>query len=57
MAQMRGFWRGLEMEAGCLLPDVGFFHQLVGSEDCAAQQRCVSPNIYRFREGRWVIAD
>ena len=26
------------------------------AEDCAAQPRCVSPNIYRFRNGRWVIA-
>jgi hypothetical protein len=26
------------------------------AEDCLAQQRCVSPNVYRFREGRWVIA-
>jgi hypothetical protein len=25
-------------------------------EDCAQQERCVSPNIYRFRNGRWVIA-
>jgi hypothetical protein len=26
------------------------------AEDCAAQLRCVSPHIYRFRGGRWVIA-
>ena len=25
-------------------------------EDCDAQPRCVSPNIYRFRDGQWVIA-
>lgn len=25
-------------------------------EDCNAQPRCVSPNIYRFRSGRWIIA-
>ncbi|ABC64322.1 hypothetical protein ELI_11150 [Erythrobacter litoralis HTCC2594] len=25
-------------------------------EDCAAQPRCVSPHIYRFRQGKWVIA-
>lgn len=25
-------------------------------DDCAHQERCVSPHIYRFREGRWVIA-
>ncbi len=26
-------------------------------DDCAAQPRCLSPNVYRFREGRWVIAN
>jgi hypothetical protein len=26
-------------------------------EDCAAAERCISPNLYRFREGRWVIAE
>ena len=26
-------------------------------EDCAAQERCISPNVYRFRDGRWVIAN
>ena len=26
------------------------------ADDCAAQQRCISPHIYRFRSGRWVIA-
>ncbi|MBD3728320.1 MAG: hypothetical protein IE933_01310 [Sphingomonadales bacterium] len=25
-------------------------------DDCKAQPRCVSPNIYRFRDGRWVVA-
>lgn len=25
------------------------------AEDCAAQQRCISPNIYRFRDGQWRI--
>ena len=30
--------------------------QLV-AEDCAAAARCISPNIYRFRDGGWVIAD
>ena len=25
-------------------------------EDCRASPRCVSPDIYRFRDGRWVIA-
>ena len=31
------------------------FRQTV-AEDCAAQPRCISPNIYRFRNGRWAIA-
>lgn len=26
------------------------------ADDCAHQQRCLSPNVYRFREGRWVPA-
>lgn len=25
-------------------------------EDCAGRQRCLSPNVYRFRDGRWVVA-
>ena len=25
--------------------------------DCAAQARCISPNIYRFRNGGWVVAE
>lgn len=42
-----------------LMPDGPGFERFrhTVSEDCAVQQRCVSPNIYRFREGRWVIAD
>lgn len=36
-------------------PDLEAFRRTV-QEDCAAQPRCVSPNIYRFRGGRWVIA-
>jgi hypothetical protein len=36
--------------------DLERFKQTV-REDCAAQQRCISPNVYRFREGRWVIAN
>lgn len=35
--------------------DLDGFRELVG-EQCAAASRCVSPNVYRFREGRWVIA-
>lgn len=31
------------------------FKQAV-AEDCAAQERCVSPNLYRWREGRWIVA-
>ncbi len=26
------------------------------AEDCAAMQKCISPHVYRFRDGRWVIA-
>jgi hypothetical protein len=26
-------------------------------QDCAAAPRCISPHVYRFREGSWVIAD
>jgi hypothetical protein len=26
------------------------------AEDCAAQAHCISPHIYRFRDGRWAIA-
>ena len=25
-------------------------------EDCATQRRCISPHIYRFRDGRWIVA-
>lgn len=25
-------------------------------EDCQVQERCVSPNVYRFRNGRWIAA-
>ena len=37
-------------------PSLEDFKQVV-REDCAAQERCISPNIYRFRDGRWAIAD
>jgi hypothetical protein len=33
----------------------GFRHTV--AEDCAAQQRCILPDIYRFRERQWVVAD
>ena len=36
-------------------PGLEEFRETV-EEDCRAQPRCVSPNIYRFRDGRWVIA-
>jgi len=36
-------------------PGLESFREAV-EEDCRAQPRCVSPNIYRFRDGRWVIA-
>lgn len=33
-------------------PDMERFRGVV-EEDCAAQPRCISPNVYRFRGGRW----
>ena len=27
------------------------------AQDCAAAPRCMSPNVYRFRDGQWVIAE
>jgi hypothetical protein len=36
-------------------PDLERFKESV-REDCAAQQRCISPNVYRFRNGRWMAA-
>lgn len=36
-------------------PDLAKFRKS-HDEDCRAQPRCVSPNIYRFRDGRWMIA-
>lgn len=36
-------------------PSLEAFRETV-EEDCRAQPRCVSPNIYRFRGGRWAIA-
>lgn len=24
------------------------------ADDCAARQRCISPHLYRFRDGQWV---
>lgn len=36
-------------------PELEDFRKTV-KEDCAAQPRCVSPNLYRFRGDRWVIA-
>jgi hypothetical protein len=32
------------------------FKQAVRAE-CAEWERCISPNVYRFRDGRWVIAE
>ena len=26
-------------------------------EDCLAQARCISPYVFRFRKGRWAVAD
>jgi len=27
------------------------------ADDCSHQQRCISPHIYRFSDGQWVVAD
>jgi hypothetical protein len=42
-----------------ILPDGGKLTGLkrMVSEDCEKEERCVSPNVYRYREGRWAIAD
>lgn len=29
----------------------------LAAQDCAEEQRCVSPHVYRFRDGRWDIAN
>lgn len=26
-------------------------------EDCNAAERCISPHVYRFRSGKWIVAD
>lgn len=42
-----------------LLPDgqeLEEFRTLV-EQDCAAAPRCISPHVYRFRDGNWVIAN
>lgn len=36
-------------------PDLEKFKQTV-RDDCATQQRCISPNVYRFRHGRWAVS-
>jgi hypothetical protein len=36
-------------------PRLDAFKQTV-ADDCTQQERCVSPNIYRFRNGNWAIA-
>ncbi|HWU96365.1 MAG TPA: hypothetical protein VN029_12265 [Sphingomonas sp.] len=36
-------------------PELERFKQTV-REDCASQPRCISPNLYRFRDGRWVVS-
>jgi hypothetical protein len=43
---------------GCMPDGTGLdeFKRTV-AEDCAAQERCISPHIYRFRKGSWRIAD
>lgn len=37
-------------------PKLNQFKQTV-IEDCAAQERCISPHIYRFHQGRWMVAE
>ncbi len=41
-----------------ILPDGPAFDDLktAVAEDCAALQKCISPHVYRFRDGRWAIA-
>lgn len=36
-------------------PRLEQFKQTV-REDCASRPRCISPNLYRFRDGRWVVS-
>lgn len=36
-------------------PDITEFGKSA-AEDCAHQQRCISPHVYRYRDGRWTIA-
>lgn len=36
-------------------PELEQFKQAV-RDDCAAAERCISPNLYRWRDGRWTIA-
>jgi len=36
-------------------PDLDRFSASV-AEDCKQQPRCISPHVYRFRKGKWVIA-
>ncbi|MDG2533248.1 hypothetical protein P6144_06290 [Sphingomonas sp. HITSZ_GF] len=36
-------------------PKLEYFKQTV-RDDCASQPRCISPNVYRFRDGRWVVS-
>lgn len=41
-----------------VLPDGPAFDDVktAVAEDCAALEKCISPHVYRFRDGRWVIA-
>ena len=42
-----------------VMPDGPRFEELkrVVRSECEAWTECVSPNVYRFRDGRWVIAE
>lgn len=36
-------------------PELDAFKRTV-ADDCQSQQRCISPNLYRFRNGQWVVS-
>jgi hypothetical protein len=42
-----------------VMPDGPRFEELkrVVRSECESSTECVSPSVYRFRDGRWVIAE
>ncbi len=42
-----------------IIPEGEFLEEVkaLNANECAAAPRCISPNLYRFRDGMWVIAD